>query len=152
MDKDPDNLATAFVAHQSTREEAMAMLPINNWTHTIAEALCGASPLDDAMAAGVRVRGLQPAGTDNNNDARIISSTFMYTKQFVTTMIIRMPDFIPLMLEKGLKQMLQDEMVTIPDGAAVAIAQSLAKNEGILTIQSEHGTFGFGYIDGHTHI
>jgi len=43
------------------------------------------------------------------------------------------PDFIPLVLEKGLDQTLQDEMVEIPDGAAVAMAQSLAKNEGILT-------------------
>jgi cysteine synthase len=30
--------------------------------------------------------------------------------------------------------MLQDNMVTIPDGAAVAMAQSLARNEGILTV------------------
>lgn len=43
------------------------------------------------------------------------------------------PDFIPLVLEKGLDQTLQDEMVEIPDGAAVATSQSLAKNEGILT-------------------
>lgn len=43
------------------------------------------------------------------------------------------PDFIPLVLEKGLDQALQDEMVNIPDGAAVAMAQSLARNEGILT-------------------
>jgi len=50
-------------------------------------------------------------------------------------MIIRTPDFIPLVLEKGLDQMLQDEMVNIPDGAAVAIAQSLARNEGILTVR-----------------
>ena len=46
----------------------------------------------------------------------------------------RTPDFIPLVLEKGLDQMLQDNMVTIPDGAAVAMAQSLARNEGILTV------------------
>jgi hypothetical protein len=50
-------------------------------------------------------------------------------------MIIRTPDFIPLVLEKGLEQTLQDEMVTIPDGAAVAMAQTLAKNEGILTVR-----------------
>lgn len=43
------------------------------------------------------------------------------------------PDFIPLVLEKGLDQTLQDEMVEIPDGAAVAMSQSLARNEGILT-------------------
>lgn len=43
------------------------------------------------------------------------------------------PDFIPLVLEKGLEQTLHDEMVEIPDGAAVAMAQSLARNEGILT-------------------
>lgn len=43
------------------------------------------------------------------------------------------PDFIPLVLEKGLDQILHDEMVEIPDGAAVAMAQSLARNEGILT-------------------
>lgn len=39
------------------------------------------------------------------------------------------------MLEKGLDQALQDEMVNIPDGAAVAMAQSLARNEGILTVR-----------------
>lgn len=45
--------------------------------------------------------------------------------------IDRTPDFIPLVLEKGLG--LQDEMVEIPDGAGVAMSQSLARNEGILT-------------------
>eukprot|EP00956_Cyclotella_meneghiniana_P045709 scaffold381240_cov156-Cyclotella_meneghiniana.AAC.1 len=39
------------------------------------------------------------------------------------------PDFIPLVLEKGLDQTLQDEMVDIPDGVAVEMAQALAKNE-----------------------
>jgi len=43
------------------------------------------------------------------------------------------PDFIPLVLEKGLDQALQDEVVEIPDGAAVAMSQSLARNEGLLT-------------------
>lgn len=43
------------------------------------------------------------------------------------------PDFIPLVLEKGLDQTLQDEMVEIPDGVAVSMSQSLARNEGILT-------------------
>lgn len=43
------------------------------------------------------------------------------------------PDFIPLVLEKGLDLSLQDEMVEIPDGAAVATSQALARNEGILT-------------------
>jgi len=43
------------------------------------------------------------------------------------------PDFIPLVLEKGLDQALHDEMVEIPDGAAVSTSQSLARNEGILT-------------------
>ncbi|KAL7497304.1 hypothetical protein ACHAWT_006146 [Skeletonema menzelii] len=41
------------------------------------------------------------------------------------------PDFIPLVLEKGLG--LQDEMVEIPDGAGVETSQALARNEGILT-------------------
>ena len=41
------------------------------------------------------------------------------------------PDFIPLVLEKGLG--LQDEMIEIPDGAAVQTSQALARNEGILT-------------------
>ena len=43
------------------------------------------------------------------------------------------PDFIPLVLEEGLNQELQDEMVEIPDGVAVATSQALARNEGILT-------------------
>lgn len=43
------------------------------------------------------------------------------------------PDFIPLVLEKGLGKSLQDEMIEIPDGAAVSMSQSLARNEGILT-------------------
>ncbi|KAL3758652.1 hypothetical protein ACHAWU_005238, partial [Discostella pseudostelligera] len=43
------------------------------------------------------------------------------------------PDFIPLVLEKGLDLNLHDELVNIPDGAGVSMAQSLAKNEGILT-------------------
>jgi cysteine synthase len=43
------------------------------------------------------------------------------------------PDFIPLVLEKGLDQSIQDEMVEIPDGAAVETSMALARNEGILT-------------------
>ena len=42
-------------------------------------------------------------------------------------------DYIPLVLEQGLSQTLQDEMIEIPDGAAVSMSQSLARNEGILT-------------------
>ena len=58
------------------------------------------------------------------------------------------PDFIPLVLEKGTKLDLMDEYLTIPDGAAVEMAQSLAKNEGILcgisggTFQTQFLRFG----------
>lgn len=51
----------------------------------------------------------------------------LYTQQGWT------PDFIPLVLEKGLDLNLHDELINIPDGAGVFMAQSLAKNEGILT-------------------
>ncbi len=43
------------------------------------------------------------------------------------------PDFIPLVLEKGLDLKLDEEMLEIPDGAAMAMSKTLAKNEGILT-------------------
>lgn len=46
------------------------------------------------------------------------------------------PDFIPLVLEKGLKLNegnLMDAYVAIPDGAAVATSQKLARCDGILT-------------------
>lgn len=43
------------------------------------------------------------------------------------------PDFIPLVLEKGMELDLMDEYFPIPDGAAVETSQALAKNEGILT-------------------
>lgn len=43
------------------------------------------------------------------------------------------PDFVPLVLEKGMSLDLMDEYVAIPDGAAVETSQSLARNEGILT-------------------
>jgi len=45
------------------------------------------------------------------------------------------PDFIPLVLEKGLSLdlKLMDDYVSIPDGAAVETAQQLARNDGILT-------------------
>lgn len=43
------------------------------------------------------------------------------------------PDFIPLVLEKGMDLELMDEYVAIPDGAGVETSQALAKNEGILT-------------------
>merc|ERR1711935_697169 len=45
------------------------------------------------------------------------------------------PDFIPLVLEKGmnLEDKLMDEYVSIPDGAAVNTAQNLARSDGILT-------------------
>ena len=41
------------------------------------------------------------------------------------------PDFIPYVLEQGLG--LQDEMIEIPDGAAVDMSQTLARTQGILT-------------------
>lgn len=43
------------------------------------------------------------------------------------------PDFIPLVLEKGLDLKLHDEMVEIPSPAGIEMSQSLARNEGILT-------------------
>jgi len=45
------------------------------------------------------------------------------------------PDFIPLVLEQGLnlETKLMDDYVAIPDGAAVATSQSLARTQGILT-------------------
>merc|ERR1711935_481097 len=43
------------------------------------------------------------------------------------------PDFIPLVLEKGLDLKLQDEMVDIPSTAGVEMSQALARKEGILT-------------------
>ena len=43
------------------------------------------------------------------------------------------PDFIPLVLEKGLDQKLQDEIIEIPSTAGIDMSQSLARNEGILT-------------------
>mmetsp|Transcript_18065 Transcript_18065/g.37891 ORF Transcript_18065/g.37891 Transcript_18065/m.37891 type:complete len:358 (+) Transcript_18065:52-1125(+) len=43
------------------------------------------------------------------------------------------PDFIPLVLEKGLDQSLYDELIQIPSDAGITMAKSLAKNEGILT-------------------
>ena len=43
------------------------------------------------------------------------------------------PDFIPLVLEKGLDQSIHDELIEIPDGAAVQTSMALAKKEGILT-------------------
>lgn len=43
------------------------------------------------------------------------------------------PDFIPLVLEKGLDQSLHDEIVEIPGGAGVETSKALARNEGILT-------------------
>jgi len=43
------------------------------------------------------------------------------------------PDFIPLVLEQGMGLEIMDELVQIPDGAAVETSQKLAKNEGILT-------------------
>lgn len=45
------------------------------------------------------------------------------------------PDFIPLVLEQGLslETKLMDDYVSIPDGAAVATSQALARTQGILT-------------------
>jgi cysteine synthase A len=45
------------------------------------------------------------------------------------------PDFIPLVLEQALnlETQLMDDYVSIPDGAAVATAQALARTQGILT-------------------
>ena len=54
------------------------------------------------------------------------------------------PDFIPLVLEKGQKLDLMDDYIQIPDGAAVEMAQSLAKNEGIFCGISGGGTVWAG--------
>ncbi|KAL7520609.1 hypothetical protein ACHAWX_005328 [Stephanocyclus meneghinianus] len=43
------------------------------------------------------------------------------------------PDFIPLVLEKGLDQCIQDKVIDIPDDIAIQTSIALAKNEGILT-------------------
>mmetsp|Transcript_2917 Transcript_2917/g.8198 ORF Transcript_2917/g.8198 Transcript_2917/m.8198 type:complete len:423 (-) Transcript_2917:1403-2671(-) len=43
------------------------------------------------------------------------------------------PDFIPLVLEKGMDLNLMDDYIAIPDGAAVTTSQLLAQKEGILT-------------------
>lgn len=43
------------------------------------------------------------------------------------------PDFIPLVLEKGLELKLMDDYVAIPDDGALEIAQALARTQGILT-------------------
>uniref|UniRef100_A0A7S1BGX0 Tryptophan synthase beta chain-like PALP domain-containing protein n=1 Tax=Corethron hystrix TaxID=216773 RepID=A0A7S1BGX0_9STRA len=43
------------------------------------------------------------------------------------------PDFIPLVLEKGMDLKLMDEYVPIPDGVAVQTSQDLARTQGILT-------------------
>lgn len=43
------------------------------------------------------------------------------------------PDFIPLVLEKGLEEKLHDTLIDIPSGVAIKMSQALAKNEGIFT-------------------
>jgi cysteine synthase A len=43
------------------------------------------------------------------------------------------PDFIPKVLEDGMKLEMMDEFLPIPDGVAVATAQQLARTQGILT-------------------
>ena len=80
MDDDPNDLAAAFFASQSAREEARATLPIDDWTRAIAEVVGG---VVGATAAGVGVRGIV-GGADNDDDATIIQST--YTKWLVSTM------------------------------------------------------------------
>mmetsp|Transcript_8867 Transcript_8867/g.19178 ORF Transcript_8867/g.19178 Transcript_8867/m.19178 type:complete len:403 (+) Transcript_8867:51-1259(+) len=68
--------------------------------------------------------------TERNDDGSPVSSHPAFAAHPIQGWT---PDFIPLVLEKGLDQTLQDEMVEIPDGAAVAMSQSLARNEGLLT-------------------
>ena len=43
------------------------------------------------------------------------------------------PDFIPKVLEDGMKLEIMDEFIPIPDGVAVATSKDLAKTQGILT-------------------
>ena len=43
------------------------------------------------------------------------------------------PDFIPKILEDGLKLNLHDEYIQTPGPDSIAMAQALARNEGILT-------------------
>jgi hypothetical protein len=80
MDDDPNDLAAAFFASQSAREEARATLPIDDWTRAIVEVVGG---VDGATAAGVGFRGVV-GGADNDDVATIIQST--YTKWLVSTM------------------------------------------------------------------
>ena len=50
------------------------------------------------------------------------------------------PDFIPLVLEKGMGADLADEMVPVPGDDAIATAKKLAANEGLLVGVSGGGT------------
>ena len=43
------------------------------------------------------------------------------------------PDFIALNLQKGLEKNLMDDLVLVPDDAAIAMAKKLARTDGILT-------------------
>jgi len=68
--------------------------------------------------------------TDRNDDGSPASSHPAFSAHPIQGWT---PDFIPLVLEKGLDQSLHDEMVEIPGTAGVEMSQSLARNEGILT-------------------
>ncbi|KAL3809333.1 hypothetical protein ACHAXA_003222 [Cyclostephanos tholiformis] len=68
--------------------------------------------------------------TDRNPDGSPVSSHPAFAPHPIQGWT---PDFIPLVLEKGLDLNLDEEMLEIPDGAAVAMSQALARNEGILT-------------------
>ena len=85
MNEDPDDLAAAFFARQSAREEARANLPIDDWSRAILEVVGGTSALDGATVAGVGVKRVV-GGADNDDDATIIPSTSTFTKWLVTTM------------------------------------------------------------------
>ncbi|KAL3781629.1 hypothetical protein ACHAW5_005570 [Stephanodiscus triporus] len=68
--------------------------------------------------------------TERNSDGSPVSSHPAFAPHPIQGWT---PDFIPLVLEKGIELKLDQEMLEIPDGAAVAMSKSLARNEGILT-------------------
>ena len=109
--------------------------------HGAGKYIKATSPSSQIVLAEPQAAALVESGipTERNDDGSPKASHPAFSPHPVQGWV---PDFIPLVLEQGLAlggedgeegDSLMDAYVSIPDGAAVATAQALARTQGILT-------------------
>eukprot|EP00617_Octactis_speculum_P026158 CAMPEP_0185750850 /NCGR_PEP_ID=MMETSP1174-20130828/9602_1 /TAXON_ID=35687 /ORGANISM="Dictyocha speculum, Strain CCMP1381" /LENGTH=358 /DNA_ID=CAMNT_0028427547 /DNA_START=145 /DNA_END=1221 /DNA_ORIENTATION=+ len=100
--------------------------------HGVGKALKDGRPDVKIVLAEPEQAGLLASGiaTDRNDDGSPSATHPAFAAHPIQGWT---PDFIPKVLEDGMKRDLMDEFIQIPDKVAVAMSQELAQTQGILT-------------------